>query len=128
MRERRKAQGLTPVTQWVAKGLPLVPYSDHRRLDMRSLAMHIVIANKIARDQKWLNVARDNLMRWGERRKADLPQWHAEWQAILQRPWLEIVALLIDPGELATRLRQSSPFAGVLLPAERKRIYDAFRA
>jgi hypothetical protein len=33
-----------------------------------------------------------------------------------------------EQSENAARLRQSSPFAGVLSPAERKRIYDAFRA
>jgi hypothetical protein len=30
--------------------------------------------------------------------------------------------------EDAIRLRQSSPFAGVLTPAERRRIYEAFRS
>jgi hypothetical protein len=28
----------------------------------------------------------------------------------------------------AVRLRQSSPFAGLLTPQERRRVYDAFRA
>jgi hypothetical protein len=128
MRERRKAQGLIPVTRWVAKGLLSAPYSDHRRLDLRSLAMHAVIAKKIARDQSCLKVAQDNLLRWGARCDSDVPYWHVEWQAILKRPWREIAAFLTDPGEVATRLRQSSPFAGVLSPAERKSIYDAFRA
>ena len=128
MRKRRKAQGLKPVTQWLANGLPLTPYSDHRRLDMRSLAMHTLIARKIARKPELLDVARDNLKHWRTRWGQQTPSWHTEWQAILKRPWGEIAALITDSGELATRLRQSSPFAGVLSPAERKGIHDAFRA
>ena len=128
MRQRRKAQGLKSVTQWVVDGFPLTPYSDHRRLDMRSLAMHTLIARRIARNPELLGVARDNLKRWRKRWGRDTPDWHTEWQAILKRPWREIAALITDSGALATRLRQSSPFAGVLSPAERKGIYDAFRA
>ena len=90
--------------------------------------MHAVIAQKIARDLELLNVARNNLRRWRKRWGRETPPWHTEWQAILKRPWPEIAALITDSGELATRLRQSSPFAGVLSPAERKRIHEAFRA
>jgi hypothetical protein len=127
MRRRRKAQGLKSVSQWVGAGFPLTSYSDHRRLDMRSLAMHTVIAKKITRDPKLLTVAKANLERWRQRWGQETPRWHTEWQAILSRPWPEIAALITDSGELAARLRQSSPFAGVLSPAERKRIHDAFR-
>jgi hypothetical protein len=128
MRERRKAQGLKPVIQWVVDGFPLTPYSDHLRLDMRSLAMHTLIARRVARNPELLDVARDNLKRWRKRWGRQTPDWHTEWQAILKRPWREIAALITDSGALAKRLRQSSPFAGVLSPAERKGIYDAFRA
>ena len=128
MRKRRKAQGLKSVTQWVVDGFPLTPYSDHRRLDMRSLAMHTLIARRIARNPKLLDVARNNLKRWRKRWGREKPDWHTEWRAILKRPCREIAALITDSGALATRLLQSSPFAGVLSPAERKGIYDAFRA
>jgi hypothetical protein len=128
MRARRKASGLKPVTRWVVEGPPVGPHSDHRQLDIRSLAMHAAIAQKITRNPELLNVARANLRRWGKRWGRATPTWHGEWQAILKRPWSEIAALITDGGELATRLRQSSPFAGVLSHGERKRIYDAFRA
>lgn len=73
MRERRKAQGFKPVTQWVSDGISVPPYSDHRRLDLRSLAMHLLIARKLARDPKLLTFARDNLKRWGKRWGRDAP-------------------------------------------------------
>jgi hypothetical protein len=103
------------------------PLSDHRILDARSLAMHALIARKIARDARLIDVARRNLDRWRAGRGTEPPAL-AEWRAILARPWREVAAVLTDPGEEATRLRQSSPFAGVLSADERRTIYDAFRA
>ena len=128
MRQRRRAAGLKLQSQWVPKGSSTVPYSDHSRLDVRSLAMHTLIARKLARDPGLLSVARENLRRWGERWGDDPPAWLEEWQAILKRQCMEVAALITDLSPRATRLRQSSPFAGALTPRERKRIYEAFRA
>lgn len=129
MRARRKAAGFKAVASWVADAdLPRAPYSTHRLLEARSLAMHAVIARKISRDSKLLEVPRDNLKRWRQRWGAEVPAWYAEWQEILRRPWPEIASLITEPSEEAARLRQSSPFAGVLSAEERERIYEAFRA
>lgn len=128
MRQRRKAAGLKLQTQWVHDGPATAPYSDHRRLDLRSLAMHTLIARKLAQTPGLLAVAQENLRRWGERWGGDSPVWLEEWRAILKRPWREVAALITELSPRATQLRQSSPFAGVLTPQERKRIYDAFRA
>src|SRR5438445_7523534 len=57
-----------------------------------------------------------------------VPRALGEWREILDRPWPEIAALITDADEPAVRLRQSSPFAGVLTPGERRRVYEAFRA
>jgi hypothetical protein len=128
MRQRRKAGGLKLQSRWVYDGASTAPYSDHRRLDLRSLAMHTLIARKLARSPGLLAIARENLRRWGERWGDDTPVWLEEWQAIVKRPWREVAAFITEMSPRATRLRQSSPFAGVLTPQERKRIYDAFRA
>lgn len=128
MRQRRKAEGMKSQTRWIHEGASPTPYSDHRRLDLRSLVMHTLIARKVARDPGLLAVARENLRRWGERWGGDTPMWVEEWQSILKRPWREVAAFITELSPRATRLRQSSPFAGVLTAQERKRIYDAFRA
>jgi hypothetical protein len=128
MRQRRKAAGLKLQARWVQDEASMAPYSDHRRLDLRSLAMHTLIARKLTRDPGLLAVARANLRRWSKRSGSNTPAWLEEWQAILKRPWREVAALVTEWSPHATRLRQSSPFAGVLTPQERKRIYDAFRA
>jgi hypothetical protein len=90
--------------------------------------MHVVIALKIDRDQALLNIAHQNLNRWSTRWKDAAPAWLNEWKRILSQPWSQIAAIITTMSDDATRLRQSSPFAGVLTPAERKRIYEAFRA
>lgn len=100
----------------------------HRVIEARSLAMHCLIAQKIGRDPGLLHVARRNLAAWSARYGDHPPRALEEWQAILARPWHEIAALITDAGEAATRLRQSSPFAGVLTQSERRRVYEAFRA
>lgn len=128
LRQRRRAAGLKLQSRWVHDEAPTTPYSDHCRLDLRSLAMHTLIARKLARTPGLLTVARENLRRWSERWGDEAPAWLEEWQAVLGRPWIEVAALITELSPRATRLRQSSPFAGVLTPQERKRIYDAFRA
>jgi hypothetical protein len=127
-RARRRAAGLRLERRWVparARSAPS-PYSDHRRLDARSLALHALIAHKLARDPRILAQARRNLDRWRAARGHE-PAALAEWRAILKWPSREVAALLVDPGEDATRLRQSSPFTGVLTAARRRKIYEAFR-
>lgn len=129
MRERRKAAGLKPIVSWVPeKDASHTTYSSHRLLEARSLAMHAVIAEKIERDSSLLAIPRNNLQRWQSRWGNDPPAWFKEWREIMSRPWREIAALITEPSETAARLRQSSPFAGVLNAAERRRIYEAFRA
>lgn len=129
MRARRKAAGLKVVSTWqLTEHVARDEYSPHRILDARSLAMHVLIVRKIDRDRTLLGIARANIARWEKQRGDAVPWWLAEWRQILERPWLQIAALLTEQSENAIRLRQSTPFAGVLSEAERKRIYAAFRA
>jgi len=129
LRKRRKAAGLKPVITWIPRDPGAQStYSSHRLLEARSLAMHAVIARKIERDPALLDIARRNLQRWRGRWERATPGWLNEWQELLKRPWPQIAALITEPSEHASRLRQSSPFAGVLTNAERWRIHAAFRA
>jgi hypothetical protein len=129
MRQRRKSEGLKAVVEWVpATPNGFAQYSSHRLLDARSLVMHALIAQKIARNPNLLRIAEQNMARWRSRWPTQPPPWYLEWQQMLTKPWSSIAALITEPSEHANRLRQSTPFAGVLTSAERKRIYDAFRA
>ena len=90
--------------------------------------MHCKIAQKLSRDPKILEKARANLERWSAKSSDPLPLYFSEWQEILSRPWPEVAAFITSMSEDATRLRSSSPFAGVLSADEREQIYAAFRA
>ena len=102
-------------------------YSSHRQLEARSLAMHAVIARKIERDPSLIRIAVRNVERWSA--KWDVPPpWLEEWREILDQPWQYVTAIITEPSENAARLRQSTPFAGILTNRERWLIYKAFRA
>jgi hypothetical protein len=95
--------------------------SDHARLDARSLAYHQVIADKILEQPDLIEHAKANLVRWRE--QGNEGHWMTEWAEILTCPFQDVVNFLRDPGERATRLRQSSPFTGILTEQERNEIF-----
>jgi hypothetical protein len=95
---------------------------SHQWIDQRSLALHDAVAAKLETDPALLEIARDNLRRWIS--SAPRPPW-LEWQQVLDAtPFHELLALLRSTSDRAARLRQSSPFAGVLTPAERRALFD----
>jgi len=89
----------------------------HRLAELRSLAFHRVVAERIRRDPAVLERARGRVQRW----LADAPHaFHARaWAEALAGPTESVLALLVDPGERACELRQSTPFAGALGARER---------
>src|SRR5262249_35993115 len=103
------------------------PLRGHQRIDQRSLALHRAIAEKLRAHPAMLEIARDNLDRWTLMRSRSQPYWDA-WREILSRPLPEILDLLGEETERMTALRQATPFAGVLEPAERWAIYARFEA
>jgi len=127
MRARRKAAGFKAVVSWSEKPSRAPAYSPHRVIEARSLAMHVMAAEKIGRDPSLLELPKRNLDRWKARWGDSSPAWLTEWQDILCKPWPTVAAVITELSENAARLRQSSPFAGVLSSEERRRIYEAFR-
>jgi hypothetical protein len=128
-RKRKRAAGLKLVRRWVS-GETDSPgsWSNHRLLEARSLALHCLAAASIERRPRLLEIARLNLANWRQARGGTLPAALQEWGPILSCPWPEIAAIITALTEEGARLRQSSPFAGVLTPAQRRRVYEAFRA
>ncbi|WP_419924438.1 hypothetical protein [Candidatus Poriferisocius sp.] len=51
-----------------------------------------------------------------------------EWVRILEGTNDQIVSRMLDPSEHGRDLRQVTPFAGVLTPAQRAAVYASFRA
>lgn len=101
--------------------------SLHELAEERSLAYHRAVARRLESEPEILDRARRRVDAWiheGGRAVA-----HAQrWREILDRRVAEIAAVLTDEGEEARALRQSTPFAGVLEPRERWRLWREVRS
>jgi hypothetical protein len=100
-------------------------HSDHSRLDERSLAMHRLIAAKVRANPALLDRARENVHRW-QADEGSPKLALVEWEQILSGSVNQVAEFLAERSERATRLRQSSPFAGILTEAERRAIYESY--
>ncbi len=127
-RARRRAAGMRLERRWVAGGEPTAHFSDHRLLELRSLALHAAIARKVRGHPELIDRARANLERWMAAADDGGRAVLEEWRGLLDLPVADLLRVMVDWNEAAIRLRQSSPFAGILNPSERKAIYEAFRA
>jgi hypothetical protein len=98
---------------------------DHSFLDRRSLAFHVAIAEKLRTDPKLLEKFRDRLqaMLSDDRVSISTRDAYREWlDFIEEHSFEEVLDLLVDPSEEGTRLRQATPFAGILSRTEREAI------
>jgi len=95
----------------------------HQEIDQRSLALAGAVAAKVDADPGLLSKVRAVCNRWYELHHQAAVR---EWMLILQRPWDEIRNELLDDSEKGRRLRQNSPFCGILTPKERWTIYRRF--
>lgn len=103
-----------------------MPVIDHRQIDLRSLAFNRLVRAKVEGDPALVEKALGNIEHWlvtcSPRVRATL----LEWKDLLNGPRETLLTLLTSSDERATRLRQSSPFAGVLTAAERSSVLRQF--
>ena len=92
----------------------------HSETDQVSLELGRRVAERLRWQPELVAFARANLARWSRQNTSapSLLRCYAEWQEILSRPVDKICDLLCSESDDAQRLRQNSPFAGVLPPAE----------
>jgi hypothetical protein len=93
---------------------------QHEVLDEISLELGRRVAARLREEPDLLQVARDNLARWLSQNahSPTLVRCYREWQRLLDRPLDDLCRILDSDGEENRRLRQNSPFAGVLRPSE----------
>lgn len=101
----------------------------HELQDAISLELARRTAARLRAAPSLLDVAQTNLSRWSRQNSGSpsLLRCYAEWQAILTRPLDEICNQLCAETDDGQRLRQNSPFAGVLSPSEVWAIKKQFR-
>jgi hypothetical protein len=98
----------------------------HEQHDKIALEVSRRIAAELPQRPDWIEAARANLNRWKERNKnaPRLLRGYDEWLAILDRPVAEVCAVLTAETDEGQRLRQNSPFVGVL-PRDQERAIEA---
>src|SRR5262249_41357436 len=89
----------------------------HALAEARSLALHRLIAERIESDPTLIEKARESLDRLCLH-----PQYRAAWARVLGDV-ASTVALLRRDDDEARAMRQVTPFAGVISPQERWRIW-----
>ncbi len=102
----------------------------HTEIDRCSLEMDREIARRLRADPALAEIARRNLKRWLGRPglPASLNRCYVEWRTILDSHSLDqLLRLLEDEGEEAQRLRQNSPFVGILTPLEVREFKRRYR-
>jgi hypothetical protein len=102
---------------------------SHEWIDRRSLALDRAIAEVIRSQPELLERAKTTLTRWVEQRQPSVPPVLLEWKEILDHwPLDKILVFLESADETARRLRQSSPFCGILTPEQRLAIFKEYES
>jgi hypothetical protein len=94
----------------------------HELAEARSLAIHRLVAERLREDPGLVEPARVRVAAWLA--DGSVHRAYAEaWRGLLSGPLARLLEVLVDPGEGARALRQCSPFAGVIDPRTRWRIW-----
>lgn len=100
--------------------------NSHGQVDGRSRILAQAVAAKLEAGGMAAGLAHARAVndRWRTQAPSRL---HDEWAAVLQGDWPGIRARLLEDSERGARLRQNSPFCGILTPRERWAIYRKCR-
>jgi len=92
---------------------------DHQRHETRSLRMHRIVAERYLENPAVvIEFGLENIKRW-QQQGVDCEDFR-NWEEILRFDPQRLLEILCGAGEEAVRLRQSSPFAG-LIPEDIRR-------
>jgi hypothetical protein len=98
----------------------------HELAEERSLALHALIAARIQGDREVAAAARARVAQW-QRDGSVHPSYANAWMSLLDGPTPQLIAMLVDRGERGRALRQCTPFAGVIDPRTRWRVWREVR-
>lgn len=101
----------------------LVASRTHAQLDHFSLRLHEEVARQIRANPAMLDRARANIVRWQRQLGGSAARDLDVWSTILAGPLENILATMVARTEEGDRLRQSSPFCGIMSQARRMEIF-----
>ncbi len=91
----------------------------HQEIDLRSLALHRLVADKIRKDISLLDKARVTLKRWYAIASPGTFGYLDAWRALLDDDVEACLTVATEQSERADALRQASPLACLLTNQER---------
>jgi hypothetical protein len=97
-----------------------------RLAELRSLALHRAVADKLASHPEILESARRRVQSWLDSGEV-APYYAQAWNQVLSAPLSEIREFLSEDSERAHSLRQVTPFAGAIDARTRWRIWREVR-
>jgi hypothetical protein len=95
----------------------------HALAEARSIEMHRAIVGLLREAPERLAEVRARVAAWLDEQRP----YATAWSALLDGDREQLFAMMVDPGEAARTLRQSTPFAGLLDPRTRWRIHAEVR-
>ena len=108
------------------KTLPQAPGAGKPQHDRRRLELARIVVARLDEDRTLLDMPRRFLER-SKRERGTLSRGHREWAFILDSwTWTQIREMLLEDSDEGQRLRQSSPFVGIVTEAERLDILARF--
>jgi len=93
--------------------------SGHGRAERQSLAYHRALSKRVNR--RMADEALHTVWKWRDQGRMD-ERYARQWERVLRKPVSDIKQMISADTPRARDLRQNSPFAGMLRPAERKKI------
>ncbi|MHB8254226.1 MAG: hypothetical protein ACYDEV_11125 [Acidiferrobacter sp.] len=118
-----------PLRMWYSCAMNPVttPWSSvartHAQVDRFSLRLHEEVAKLTRANPAMLDRARANIVRWKKQLGVSAARDLDVWSAILAEPLETILATMVARTEEGDRLRQSSPFCGIVSQARRMEIF-----
>jgi hypothetical protein len=99
----------------------------HKKIERRSLALHIAIVRRLREDPSLWDIPLQNIARWAGKAE-EIPVPYCVWREILTSyPKDNIVKLLMSRSERAIHLRSSSPFTGIISQEARNKIFKRYK-
>lgn len=111
--------GAGPATKYLLAG------GRKRVAELRSLAMHRAVAEKLVRDPETREAALARLEILRELHP-ESGRYYQRWEQLLQGDTITLLRSMTEAGETADTLRKASPFTTLLSNQERTRIFRQF--
>ena len=106
----------------------VIKHIDHSLAEARSLVYHQHIAAKLQGNPELIEKICDRLQAKIINPNSPAEQhWANNWLKELDQPLARLLEFIVERSERADQFRQSTPFAGLLSPAERWAIHRAVK-